>query len=884
MVYGVENPSQFINFEKTVQFENSKKYADGYIAETKILIEQKSGDISLAKNEEQSDGAWLRPDQQARRYANNLPYSEKPKYIITCNFKEIWIYDENRPHSDPEKIVLKDLPKEYHRLAFIVDKGNVHIKKEMELSIQAGEIVGEIYNALRERYVDPDNPESLKSLNKLCVRLVFCFYAEDAGLFGKKNAFHDYLAHFEARDCRNAIRDLFNVLNQREEERDKYLQDDLAAFPYVNGGLFDGDDIEIPQFTEEIRNLILAKASDDFNWSEISPTIFGAVFESTLNPETRRKGGMHYTSIENIHKVIDPLFYDGLCHEFEEIKSIKSFATRNQKLEAFRDKLASLTFLDPACGSGNFLTESYLSLRRLENEAIETIQSGQSTLGFMNPIKVHINQFYGIEINDFAVTVAKTALWIAESQMMQKTEQIMHSSLDFLPLKTYTNIIEGNALRIDWNDVIPAEKLGYIMGNPPFIGARMKDKAQSEDMDFIFKGVKNYGNLDYVAAWYMKAAKYIESYNIECAFVSTNSITQGEQVSILWQPLMEEYNIVINFAYRTFRWDSEASLKAAVHCVIIGFSRKNRTTKVIYDNDVIGKKVRHINGYLIEADNTFIISRQRPICDVPEIGIGNKPIDDGNYLFTKEEKDEFIKKEPRAEKYFRLWYGADEFINSRPRYCLWLGECSPEELRAMPLCLERVMQVKAFRLASKSEGTRKIADKPTRFHVENMPSGNYIVLPETSSEQRRYVPIGFLDSTVMCSNALRLMPGASLYHFGILESSVHMAWMRAICGRLEMRYRYSKDIVYNNFPWPETTEEQRKKISQSAKAILDARAKFPESSLADLYDDATMPTELRKAHQVNDIFVMEAYGFKGKINSESECVAELMKKYHEITD
>ena len=584
MVYGVENPTQFITFEKTVQFENSKKFADGYIPETKIIIEQKSGDIDLSRGELQSDGAILRPDQQARRYANNLPYDEKPKYIIVSNFKEIWVYDENRPHSDPEKILLKDLPKEYYRLQFVVDTGNVHIKKEMELSIKAGEIVGEFYNALRDQYRDPENPETLKSLNKLCVRLVFCLYAEDAGLFGRKSAFHDYLVRYEVEDCREAIRRLFNVLNQKPEERDPYLKDDLAAFPYVNGGLFDGEDIEIPQFTDEIRELILSKASDDFDWSEISPTIFGAVFESTLNPETRRKGGMHYTSIENIHKVIDPLFYDDLCKEFEEIKDIKVAKTRNQKLEDFRDKLASLTFLDPACGSGNFLTETYLSLRRLENEAIEILQGGKTSFGILNPIKVHINQFYGIEINDFAVTVAKTALWIAEAQMMQKTAQIMYQDLEFFPLKTYTNIIEGNALRTDWNEVIPAEKLSYIMGNPPFVGNKLFSDEQKEDMQLVFGGRQ--ARLDFVSAWYVIAARYIKDTNIHCAFVSTSSIAQGVQVDSLWS-VLEEYGIRIDFAYRSFVWDSEATLKAHVHCVIIGFSQIGVKDKYIFDSGIV---------------------------------------------------------------------------------------------------------------------------------------------------------------------------------------------------------------------------------------------------------------------------------------------------------
>ncbi len=882
MVYGIDNPSQFISFEKTVQFEKTKKFADGYIAKTKILIEQKSGDINLAKGELQSDGAILRPDQQARRYANNLPYDEKPKYIITSNFKEIWVYDENRPHSDPEKILLKDLPKEYYRLQFIVDTGNAHIKKEMELSIKAGEIVGEFYNALHDQYRNPDDPESLKSLNKLCVRLVFCLYAEDAGLFGHKGAFHDYLAHYDVEDCREAIRRLFNVLNQKPEERDPYLKEDLAAFPYVNGGLFDGDDIEIPHFTSEIRDLILEKASDDFDWSEISPTIFGAVFESTLNPETRRKGGMHYTSIENIHKVIDPLFYDELCKEFEDIKEIKTAKTRNQKLEEFRDKLASLTFLDPACGSGNFLTETYLSLRRLENEAIEILQGGRAAFGLLNPIKVQISQFYGIEINDFAVTVAKTALWIAEAQMMQKTAQIMYQQLEFFPLRTYTNIVEGNALRVDWNDVIPAEKLSYIMGNPPFIGGKMMDAPQKEDMLSIFgKKWKNLGNMDYVCCWYKKAADYIKDTEIECALVSTNSITQGQAVASLLGLMLND-GIKINFAWKTFCWDSEANLKAHVHCVIIGFSYKERRTKIIFDNKP--KKAKNINGFLIDAENIIIDNRTKPISNVPEMDFGNMPNDGGNFLMTTDEKDEVLKKEPNLSKYIRPYLGSVEFINRKTRYCFWLKDANPSDIRSSATLKHRIENVRQLRLSSSAAPTREKANTPHLFFYAPHPENTYLLVPRVSSERRRYIPMGFMDKNTIASDAVLIVPNATLYHFGVMQSNVHMSWVRVVCGRLKSDYRYSNKVVYNNFPWPNPTDKQKEKIEQTAQAILDARAKYPDSSLADLYDDATMPPELRKAHQLNDRAVMEAYGFWGKLNSETECVAELMKMYQSLTE
>lgn len=881
-VLGVEKPEEFIEFEEKVKIDNTS-FIDGHIHATHVIIEQKSIDKDLRKGVKQSDGSFLTPFQQAKRYSIELPYTERPRWIVACNFKEFLIYDMQKPTGEPESLLLKDLPKEYYRLKFLVDTGNDQIKKEMEVSVKAGEIVGLLYDELLKQYKNPENKETLKSLNALCVRLVFCLYAEDSGLFGEHLKFHDYLKSYAVKDVRRALIDLFKVLDTKIEERDPYLDDMLASFPYVNGGLFADENIEIPNFNEKIVNLLLRNASEDFDWSEISPTIFGAVFESTLNPETRRSGGMHYTSIENIHKVIDPLFLNDLNEEFDEIKEIKVEKTRLKRLEEFRTKLASLTFLDPACGSGNFLTETYLSLRRLENKALAIKYNGQIAYGFDDLIKVSIAQFYGIEINDFAVTVAKTALWIAESQMMKETEEIVHVQLDFLPLKTYANIVEANALRLDWKSVVPKDRLNYIMGNPPFVGARLMSPEQKSDLLSVFGDKwKNAGNLDYVACWYKKCTELIKGSTIRVALVSTNSVSQGESVANLWKPLFAD-GVHIDFAHRTFRWDSEASIKAHVHCVIIGFSTApNIKPKVIYSADR-PQIAKNINAYLINADNVFVESRNKPICNVPSIGIGNKPIDGGNYLFSEEQKNEFIKKEPLSAKWFRPWIGSDEFINRYFRYCLWLGECPPNELRKMPECMKRVQAVKEYRLASPSAGTIKLANTPTRFHVENMPKGNYIVIPEVSSEKRRYVPMGFLSPDILCSNLVKIVPNATLYHFGVLTSNVHMAWMRAVCGRLKSDYRYSKDIVYNNFPWPTPTEEQKTKIEQTAQEILDARALYPDSSLADLYDELTMPVELRRAHQHNDKAVMQAYGFWGKLNSESECVAELMKMYQELT-
>lgn len=883
-VYGVENPEQFISFENQVHLDHTS-FIDGYISETKVMIEQKSIKKDLLAPIKQSDETLLKPIEQAKRYAAELPVSQHPKWIVTCNFEKFLVYDMEHPHNEPEEILLSNLPEEYYRLNFLVDNGSAHIRKEMEVSMAAGELVGKLYNAFLNQYNDPSNAESLRSLNKLCVRLVFCLYAEDAGIFGEHDMFHDYLERFEVRDLRRALIDLFKVLDQKPAKRDPYLDKQLAAFPYVNGGLFEDENIEIPNFTEEIRDLLLQKASSDFDWSKISPTIFGAVFESTLNPETRRSGGMHYTSIENIHKVIDPLFLDELKNEFTKIKNITVKRTRKLQLEAFQKKLAGLKFLDPACGSGNFLTETYISLRKIENEVIRLLTGGEMILGeLLNPIQVQIKQFYGIEINDFAVAVAKTALWIAESQMMKATEDIVHMSLDFLPLKTYTNIHEGNALSMDWEDVVPKNELNYIMGNPPFVGARMMSAAQKNELLKIFDGLKNAGNLDYVSCWYKKATEMMHHSKIRTALVSTNSITQGEQVAILWKPLFEE-GVHIDFAYRTFRWDSEASNRANVHCVIIGFSISNNLAEKIIFTGNQRQSVKHINAYLLDGDDIFVENRKTVLCKpAPEARSGNKPIDDGNYLFLPEEMEEFIKKEPLAKNFFRPWIGAYEFINRKPRYCLWLGDCSPSELRRMPLCLKRVEAVKEFRLNSKSPGTRKLADKPTRFHVETIPTKPFLVMPLTSSERRKYVPIGFLPPNYLASNLVVVVANASLYDFGVITSNVFMAWMRYVCGRLKSDYRITKDNVYNNFPWPTPTEAQKAKIAQTAQGILDARALYPDSSLADLYDDSAMPFKLLKAHRANDKAVMEAYGFYGKGMTESQCVAELMKMYQVLAN
>ena len=893
-VFGVEQATKAIEFEVPVKLSHTS-FIDGYIKDTHVLIEQKGADIDLRKGYKQSDGSMLTPFQQARRYAGYLPHNMNPRWIVVCNFKEFHIHDMNRPNDTPEVIKLEELATEYSRLQFLVDTGNERIQKEMQISLQAGELVGKLYDALLKQYNSPTSDDELKSLNMLCVRLVFCLYAEDAGIFGSKTMFHDYLKGFQPKNVRKALIDLFRVLDTKAADRDRYMDDDLAAFPYVNGGLFADENIIIPKFTEEIIDLLLTKASEDFNWSEISPTIFGAVFESTLNPETRRSGGMHYTSIENIHKVIDPLFFDSLSAELEAIEAIAVKKTRENKLADFQKKLASLTFLDPACGSGNFLTETYLSLRRLENKAVMLRLGDQIVLGDsadFNPIQVSIGQFYGIEINDFAVTVAKTALWIAESQMMKETEEIVHMHLNFLPLTSYANIVEGNALGLDWEKVVPRDKLNYIMGNPPFVGYSLQSKSQKDDMLSIYvdekgKPYKTAGKIDYVAGWYFKAAQMMyaggaQMSAIRTAFVSTNSITQGEQVAGVWKPLFDRFGIHIDFAHRTFRWDSEASLKAHVHCVIVGFSvAENNAPKLLFTSDRV-QTVANINAYLIDAPTVFIDSRNKPICNVPAMTTGNRPADGGHLIIEAEDYEDFIAAEPEAEKYIKKLVGSTEFINNKKRYCLWLVGVSPAELRKMPEVMKRVNACKEDRECSPDAGRRKLAERPMLFRETKNPA-TFIVVPAVSSERRRYVPMGFLDGNTIATNLATMIPNASIYDFGVLTSNVHMAWMRAVCGRLKSDYRYSKDVVYNNFPWPKPTEAQKTKIEQTAQAILDARAMYPNCSMADLYDEAVMPPELRKAHQQNDKAVMQAYGFWGKLNTETECVAELMKMYQELT-
>ncbi|MDR2599608.1 MAG: N-6 DNA methylase [Oscillospiraceae bacterium] len=883
-VYGVENPEQYILFEERVVLDNTS-FIDATIPATKVLIEQKGLGKDLKKTIRQSDGTLLTPFQQAKRYISELPLSQHPRWVITCNFSTFHVYDMERPGGEPEIIQLENLPSEYYRLSFLTDKGNEKIKREMEVSFAAGKIVGLIYDSFSKQYVNPESERALHSLNVLCVRLVFCLYAEDAGIFGHKSMFHNYLGNFETKHLRKALIEFFQVLDTKPENRDPYLDPTLAAFPYVNGDLFADENIEIPQFTDEIKDLLLNKASSNFNWSEISPTIFGAVFESTLNPETRRSGGMHYTSLENIHKVIDPLFYDDLKSEFEDIRLIAIEKTKNAKLLEFQKKLASLAFLDPACGSGNFLTETYICLRQLENELLSELQRGQITIGeeFHNPIKVSIKQFYGIEINDFAVTVAKTALWIAESQMMKETEMILHMQLNFLPLKSYANIVEGNALQIDWEDVVPKNELDHIMGNPPFLGYAMQNAKQKADAVAIFGKIKLSNSIDYVGAWYHKAAQYISDTKIRVAFVSTNSITQGEQVAPLWEKMLNEYGVHIDFAYRTFKWSSEANEKAAVHCVIVGISKEYGGQRVIYDGET-KTVVSNINPYLVNAPNVLILSRSKPICDALKMVYGNMPNDNGQFILSAKEKEELIASESGAERFIKPFISASDFINGKKRYCLWLKDVSFPMIKSYPLIQERIKKVREFRLKSTAKPTVDKAETPHMFFFSSHPDTDYILIPRHSSEKRRYIPIGFVSPDIVSSDANMIIPNAALYHFGIITSNVHMAWVRTVCGRIKSDYRYSGAIVYNNFPWPDATDEQKNEIEKLAQAVLDAREEYPDSTLADMYGETSMlfHTSLLNAHRELDKAVMKLYGFPVKDFSEADCVAALMERYQEL--
>ena len=891
-VLGIEKPETFIKFEEKVRLSHDS-LIDGYIDQTHVMIEQKGSNKNLDKPIRQSDGSLLTPFQQAQRYSAALPYSKRPRWIVTCNFLEFRVYDMERPNSEPVKLELSELPTNYYQLEFLVDKSNQHLEKEKKVSLSAGELVGRIYDELSKQYKDLNNKHSQRSINQLCVRIVFCLYAEDAGIFGKKNMFHDYLEQFSSREIRRALIRLFKVLDTKEEDRDPYLADDdeqLAAFPYCNGGMFSDENIEIPPFTEELRNLLLRKASDEFDWSEISPTVFGAVFESTLNPETRRKGGMHYTSVENIHKLIDPLFLDDLKNELNEIKKTKQLATLKKKARAFQDKLANLTFFDPAAGSGNFLTETYLQIRKLENETIRLIYGDNQILDTgqaSDIIKVSIKQFYGIEINDFAVSVAKTALWIAESQMLEETKDIFYANWDFLPLKTYVNIHEGNALRMDWNSVLPNYACSYLLGNPPFVGQSYRTKEQKQDMIDLFGKGSRETKQDYVICWYKKSLNYAlksktPNTSIKCAFVSTNSICQGESVPTFWRDLINN-GVEIQFARKSFVWTSEAKNKAAVHCVIVGFTFHHVKKEKLLFNDTQILKCNNINPYLIPSENIWINSRPKKPADKEKMTTGSPATDDGQLLLSRAEATDLANKYPLLRKYIKPFVGAREFLHDKgsfSRYCFWFVNAEQDlpEIIKIPGMKERFTRIKEKRLESSATRIQRVADTPWLFAQNRQPKNDYLVIPRHSSERRKYIPIGFMNSDVIAGDATTIVYNATLVDLAILESNVHTAWMKTVAGRLKSDYRYSSSVYYN-FPLPKLSAEDKERLAKTGKEILDARKKYPKLSLADMYNDLIMPPELLKAHQDNDRAVMAAYKLPVKTTTESDAVAHLFKMY-----
>ena len=1054
-VLRMEDVMSRISFQSPVQLKDTTKFLDAWIPETRVLIEHKARDIKL--DAPQAGHGGKTPFEQALEYNIARPFSEKARWIVTCNFLEIWVYDMNHPLEDPQKILLANLPKEISRLGFLVDTSVKTVReKEMDISIKAGRIVGDVYRALRKRYADPDSADTLRSLNRLCVRLVFCFYAEDADIF-PKDALWTLLKNTEARNLRRALLTLFRTLDTPEAERDPYLEPELAAFPYTNGGLFRGvSDAEIPPLDEDIKELLIKSAN--FDWRDISPTIFGALFESTLNPETRRAGGMVYTSVENIHKVIDPLFMNDLTAEFESIKSERAIAVRRAKAAAFQEKLGSLTFLDPACGSGNFLTETFLSLRKLEKEAIvvgERLKPGEVLLNLDGIVKVSIKQFHGIEINDFAVSVAKTAMWISEAKMLNETANILHAPPKYLPLHDYDGIVEGNALRMDWarvglpsteeqivevragvlfqdakarlaelkdkkvevvnsagdcfrftkqifkalsdkardqsvarsvhwaavaaidrlcaastflwdekprngsvdidryakhgvcfmvdgvpfvakitSKVYPGDAahvtysveavlvekndargmtdsiarrqsldpsavnrilkfsesvkgatakryFDYIMGNPPFVGKKEQTPTQKAELRALFPNPREVGNLDYVSGWYAKAANSICGTNARCAFVSTNSITQGEQVAALWKNL----DVEIDFAWRTFRWDNEAAEKAHVHCVIVGFHTKEGTQghpKTIFDGDR-ATRASNINAYLVDAPNVLVATRTGAISALPEMNYGSMPIDDGHLILSPEDRDALLAGHPAAAPFVWAYSGGDEFLNGRERFCLWLIGADAAVWLKIPPIVERVRQVRDFRAASGRPATRRLAATPSLFGEIRQPATPYLLIPKVSSETREYIPIGFMQPSVVASGSALIVPDATLYHFALLTSRAHNVWMRAVAGRMKSDYQYSKNIVYNNFVAPEPDDGLRERIAAAGEAVLAAREPFLKTrTLAQLYNPLAMPPELIKAHRELDALVEKAYGLKPD-TPEPEIVAHLFKLYAEMT-
>ncbi|MBR1997808.1 MAG: class I SAM-dependent DNA methyltransferase [Akkermansia sp.] len=859
-----------VDRKKVAIFEHKVKCTDGgngYIDlfwKGKILIEMKSRGKDLTKAYE-----------QAKRYAETLSPLELPKAILVCDFENWHLYDLAQD-ARLTTFSLSELPQYIHLFHFLAGYEQREYQEEDPVNVQAAELLGKLHDRLKEiGYIG-------HPLEVYLVRLLFCLFAEDTGIF-RKDAFRSYILNCTAEDGRDLaplLAELFQVLNTPQKSRLCTRNEAIKEFPYINGGLF-AEFLPMPAFDADMRQALLNCCALD--WSTISPAIFGSMFQSVMDATARRALGAHYTSERNILKLINPLFMDALREEFELIQHDKSTAKKS-KLAKFHKKISELTFLDPACGCGNFLVVAYRELRRLElaviaeREKLERATTGSDWMLSANDVcLVNVNQFYGIEIEDFPAQIAQVAMWLMDHLMNIEVGNYFGEAYARIPLIASASIVRGNALQIDWETVVPKEKLNYIMGNPPFSGARFMSKEQKGDLLKIFNGVKNAGDLDFVTCWFKIAATIMQGTNIKTAFVATNSVCQGQSVAIIWKHLKQDLGIDIHFAYRTFKWRNESKGVAGVHCVIVGFSCVYSAQKIIFDNEVAIKNSENINGYLTYAPDIYIENRNHPICSVPEMAMGNQPIDNSNYLFSSEEKEDFLKLEPAAAAYFHPWLGAQEFINNKPRHCLYIAQVPPHELKKMPHVLQRIEAVRLFRLASSRASTLKLAAYPTKFQTENIPTNSYIAIPQVSSERRDYIPMGFLSPQILCSDKLRLIPHATLYHFGVLTSSMHMAWTKAVCGRLKSDYQYSAKIVYNNFPWPETTEAQQEKIAELAQGVLDARTLYPNSSLADLYDPLTMPVELVAAHRKLDAEVERAYG--RKFGDDAQRVAYLFEQY-----
>ena len=903
-VLGLEDATRRLRFQVRADTDAGTGhfgFADVSVPSAKAIIEQKSLGVDLDRPEVRQ-GREVTPVQQALAYANGMPYSDKPRYIVTCNFETFRIYDTQLDptcRKRPLELRLKDLPSNVSALRFLDGGHDAPESLSRAVSVEAGRVMGRIHDLVAAKFIDPDSEDSHHALSVFCTRVMFLMFCEDAGII-EAGLFRDYVNSFSAEHLRRALKDLFVWLDTPEGERDPYEGGLLAKFPYMNGGLF-RERTEIPQLDETVKYAIATEGSQAFDWSGVDPTVFGSIFEGALSHDARRAGGMHYTSPENIHRVIDPLFLDGLRDELDEILAKQSPSARTRALKAYQERLGRLSFLDPACGSGNFLTEAYVCLRRLENRVLAELQkSRQQTFVFEevdgSPVRVSLENFHGIEINDFACCVARTALWIAEKQADADTAKITRRVYDELPLCEYDTIRKGNALRMDWNDVVPAERCDYIMGNPPFIGASLCTAEQKADVVALFGKIKLSNSLDYVSGWYYKAAQMMATNpSIMTALVSTNSICQGEQVAPLWGTLRERFDVHIDFAWRTFVWNSEATDQAHVHCVIVGFSVGSEDGGEIYYPAGESRHAECVSPYLIDAPWVVVHSSAKAICPGhPIMKNGSKPTDGGWYLFTDEEKDDFIRREPGSARLFRPWVGSAEFINRTNRWCLYLGDVKPEEIVGMPLVVERVQAVRAVRLGTgpNSKGktaakrppapTVKSADTPMRFFCDNVQSEPYLIVPNVSSSSRRYVPIGFVEPTVIASNLVAIAEHATLYDFGIMTSQFHNAWMRTIGGRLKSDYRYTPGLVYNTFPWPEPSEEERSQIESWAKAVLAAREAHPGCSYADLYGkslDVLFP-DLASAHRGLDAAVEAAYGvdFGG---DEGRIVAHLFRLYAE---